>query len=56
MSQPRRVVAIMDSGEKKRSGDLTSVGGNFGGPGELMDFSNVGEVFNPRCVTRRPRN
>ena len=36
-----RVVAIMDSGEKKRSGDLTSVGGNFGGPGELMDFSNV---------------
>jgi predicted dehydrogenase len=35
------VVAVMDSGEKKRSGDLTSVGGNFGGTGELMDFSNV---------------
>jgi len=37
------VVAVMDSGEKKRSGDLSSVAGNFGGPGELMDFSNVGK-------------
>ena len=36
-----RVVAVMDSGELKRSGDLSSVAGNFGGPGEVMDFSNV---------------
>jgi predicted dehydrogenase len=36
-----RVVAVMDSGERKRSGDLRAVVGNFGGPGEMMDFSNV---------------
>jgi predicted dehydrogenase len=36
-----RVMAVTDADPKRRAGDLTSAGGNFGGPGEVMDFSNV---------------
>jgi predicted dehydrogenase len=36
-----RLVAVMDSDAKKLTGDLTSVGGNFGGGGEKVDFSGL---------------
>jgi predicted dehydrogenase len=36
-----RVMAVTDADPKRRAGDLTSAGGNFGGPGEVMDFSDV---------------
>ena len=36
-----RLVAVVESDPKKRSGDLRDVGGNLGLRGELMDFSNI---------------
>jgi len=36
-----RLAAVVESNEKKRSGDLRDVGGNLGARGELMDFSQV---------------
>ena len=36
-----RIAAVMSSDEKKLSGDLTSIEGNLGGPGERFDFSEV---------------
>ncbi|HTW30798.1 MAG TPA: Gfo/Idh/MocA family oxidoreductase [Candidatus Sulfotelmatobacter sp.] len=36
-----RLVAVMDMNESRLTGDLTSVGGNFGGSGEKLDFSAV---------------
>jgi predicted dehydrogenase len=38
-----RLAGVVDSSEKKRSGDLRDVGGNLGVKGELMDFSQVGQ-------------
>src|ERR1700722_17837636 len=36
-----RIFAVTDADPKRLAGGLTSAGGNFGGPGEMMDFSNV---------------
>jgi predicted dehydrogenase len=36
-----RLAAVMDVVEAKLSGDLSSVGGNFGGGGGKMDFSSI---------------
>lgn len=36
-----RIIAVMDLDAKRLSGDLTSAGGNFGGPGEVMDFASI---------------
>jgi predicted dehydrogenase len=36
-----RIFAVTDADPKRLAGDLTTVAGNFGGPGEVMDFSNV---------------
>ncbi len=36
-----RLVAVMDMNESRLTGDLTSVGGNFGGSGEKLDFSAI---------------
>jgi predicted dehydrogenase len=36
-----RVMAVTDADAKRLTGDLTSVGGNFGGPGEKLDFSAI---------------
>ena len=36
-----RLRAVVDSSEKRLSGDLRDVGGNLGAGGELMDFSEV---------------
>jgi predicted dehydrogenase len=36
-----RLAGVVDSDEKKLSGDLRDVGGNLGVPGELLDFSDV---------------
>jgi predicted dehydrogenase len=38
-----RLAAVVESNEKKLTGDLRDVGGNLGGGGELMDFSQVGK-------------
>jgi len=35
------LVAVVSSDEKKLTGDLSSIQGNIGGPGEKMDFSRV---------------
>jgi len=35
------VIGVTSSNARKLTGDLTAVGGNFGGPGEMMDFSNI---------------
>jgi predicted dehydrogenase len=36
-----RLVAVIESDPKKRSGDLREVGGNLGARGELFDFSKI---------------
>jgi predicted dehydrogenase len=36
-----KLVAVVESDPKKRSGDLRDVGGNLGLKGELMDFSQI---------------
>jgi predicted dehydrogenase len=36
-----RLVAVIESDPKKRSGDLRDVGGNLGARGELFDFSKI---------------
>lgn len=36
------LAAVFSNDEKQLSGDLTGVQGNIGGPGEMMDFSNIG--------------
>jgi len=35
------LAAVVSSDEKKLTGDLSSIQGNIGGPGEKMDFSGV---------------
>lgn len=35
------IVAVLDSDETRLSGDLSSIQGNLGGPGQKMDFSTV---------------
>jgi UDP-N-acetylglucosamine 3-dehydrogenase len=37
-----KLAAVFSNDEKQLSGDLTAVQGNIGGPGEMMDFSNIG--------------
>jgi predicted dehydrogenase len=39
--QAARLMAVTDADAKRLTGDLTSVGGNFGGPGEKLDFSAI---------------
>jgi predicted dehydrogenase len=36
-----RLHAVVDADPRRLTGDLSSVGGNLGGPGERFDFSNV---------------
>lgn len=36
-----QLAAVVSNDEKKLSGDLSSIQGNIGGPGEVMDFSRV---------------
>ncbi|MGH9721835.1 MAG: Gfo/Idh/MocA family protein [Bryobacteraceae bacterium] len=36
-----KLAAVVSSDEKKLAGDLTSIQGNLGGPGERMDFSKI---------------
>jgi predicted dehydrogenase len=36
-----QIVAVMDLSQEKLAGDLSSVGGNFGGPGQKLDFSKL---------------
>jgi len=38
-----RLAGVVDTDEKKLSGDLRDVGGNLGVPGEILDFSGVGK-------------
>src|SRR5437773_8909087 len=35
------LIAVVSSDEQKLTGDLSSIQGNIGGPGEKMDFSRV---------------
>ncbi|MBL8178022.1 MAG: Gfo/Idh/MocA family oxidoreductase [Bryobacterales bacterium] len=37
------LVAVVESDPLKRSGDLSKIEGNLGGPGEVMDFSGMGQ-------------
>src|SRR5579872_6966932 len=37
------LAAVYSSDERKLAGDLTAIQGNLGGPGERLDFSNVGK-------------
>ena len=36
-----RLAAVFSNDERQLAGDLTAVQGNFGGPGEMQDFSAV---------------
>jgi predicted dehydrogenase len=36
-----QLIAVMSSSERKLTGDLSGIRGNIGGPGQVMDFSNV---------------
>ena len=37
------LAAVMSNDERQLSGDLTGTQGNFGGPGEMLDFSGIGK-------------
>ncbi len=42
-----QLAAVVSEDPAKRSGDLSGVGGNLGGPGEPMDFSAVAQYSRP---------
>lgn len=37
------LAAVVSEDPAKRSGDLSKIAGNLGGPGEVMDFSSIGQ-------------
>src|ERR1019366_4585351 len=49
------LTAVFDQDEKRLVGDLTSVRGNLGGPGERMDFSGVARHRELRSVFADPK-
>ncbi|MGC8791853.1 MAG: Gfo/Idh/MocA family protein [Bryobacteraceae bacterium] len=48
------VVAVMDQDEQRLSGDLSSIQGNIGGPGERFDFSRARRYRTIEEVTADP--
>ena len=48
------VVAVMDQDEQRLSGDLSSIQGNIGGPGERFDFSGMKRYRTIEEVTADP--
>jgi predicted dehydrogenase len=49
-----QVVAVMDQDEQRLSGDLSSIQGNIGGPGERFDFSGMKRYRTIEEVTADP--
>lgn len=52
--QGAEVVAVMDQDEQRLSGDLSSIQGNIGGPGERFDFSGLKRYRTIEEVTADP--
>ena len=48
------LAAVVSSDDKKLSGDLSSIQGNLGGPGEKMDFSRVKKYHHLREALEDP--
>lgn len=48
------LAAVVESDPVKRSGDLSSIQGNLGGPGEKYDFSNVAQYADAESVFDDP--
>ena len=51
-----RLAGVVDTDEKKLSGDLRDVGGNLGVPGEILDFSGVGKYRRFKTRSRIPQS
>jgi predicted dehydrogenase len=49
-----RVIAVASSDERKLAGDLTTVGGNLGAAGEVMDFSGIRKYRSLEAVLADP--
>jgi predicted dehydrogenase len=49
-----QLAAVVSEDPAKRSGDLSGVGGNLGGPGERMDFSAVAQYSSAEEAIRDP--
>jgi len=48
------ITAVASFDEKQLTGDLSSVQGNLGGPGEVYDFSTIGRYTNPEDAIADP--
>jgi predicted dehydrogenase len=48
------LAGVCSADERKLSGDLTGIQGNFGGPGEKLDFSNVKKFSEIEAVLSDP--
>ncbi|MBM3755105.1 MAG: Gfo/Idh/MocA family oxidoreductase [Acidobacteria bacterium] len=46
--------AVVSADPKRRSGDLSAIQGNLGGPGEKLDFSNVAQYETPEQAFADP--
>lgn len=46
--------AVMDSDERRLSGDLSGIQGNLGGPGQKMDFSAARQYRSPQEIVADP--